>query len=130
MSQTSPGNWINKRGLATSATKAAREDPDRSQYREPISKPTCRSRRQEAGAPIPCRVFLVAGGGEADFTRAFSRSYAGPSGIVVVTEQKETSITLHGLPPGEHQFKVAGLNSSGAGAESIIITVQIAAAAA
>lgn len=58
------------------------------------------------------------------------RAPGSPVFLVVVTEQKEKSITLHDLAEGGHQFKVVGVNSNGEGPESAVLTVQVAEAAA
>jgi len=56
----------------------------------------------------------------------YHKAPGSPVFLVVVTETREKSITLHDLAEGEHQFKVVGINSDGEGPESAVTTVQVA----
>jgi hypothetical protein len=52
-----------------------------------------------------------------------------PVFVVALADSEQTSLTLHGLAPGQHGFKAFGSNSDGRGPDSAVTLVTVAQSA-
>lgn len=99
--------------------------------------PTTTQPEQAVGKAAISSVMVAGAEAHFDFNAAHAthftvlqQSPGSPAFLIVLAESEEKSFTAHDLPPGVYRFKVFGSNSRGEGAESTVIAITIAVAAA